>query len=71
MMPFMDIFRLMIGLLATMSLGGMGLMLFMMKVPSTEILNIHFLGEFMMALALVMFILTYWTPVYYSGVKNG
>lgn len=69
MMKLGDIFRLMLGLLSTMTLGAMGLDLYLINVPSTEILNIHFLGGFMMFFAGVMFILTYWYPRYMSKEK--
>ena len=83
MMKLGDIFRLMLGLLSTMSLGGMGFMLFMMDVPPDwvmpQLINIHFLGEFIMFFAGVMFVLTYWYPRYvnqessrpYRGMEQG
>lgn len=66
----MDILRFAIGLFATMTLGAMGLFLYLMKAPPTEVLNVHFLGEMLMVLAFIMFVLTYWCPSVYPPKQN-
>lgn len=62
-------FRQMLGFFACLMQSGMGFVIFLMKTPQT--INCRFLGEFMIVMATIMFIVTMWIPASPSQtVKN-
>lgn len=60
----MHTLRIAIGFLASVMQGAMGLFLYMMKIPvgtpNPQDINVHFLGEFMILITGVLFLMTCW-----------
>lgn len=53
-------FRLALGFFATLAQASFGLFFFFMQTPPNYPLNVRFLGEFMLVVAAVLFLMTMW-----------